>query len=148
MLARRYTIQNSQNTITKVNIKNNYNSFYSFSFQNCYTEIKRIAAFLNKDVTEEQISQIREFCKFDKMKNNAMANFSHLVPGKAMAADGDDTGLVRKGVVGDWRNHCTEAMRERIDRVVEAKLSPLGLTFDDVTGKWDFSGPSAWMKCL
>jgi hypothetical protein len=35
----------------------------------------------------------------------------------------------RKGVVGDWRNHMTPDMAQRLDKVVEEALQGTGFTF-------------------
>ena len=72
------------------------------------------------------------------MKTNDKANFSHLVTQNRMTSDRQDVGLVRKGMVGDWKNYYTEEMRQKMDRLVLEKLQPLGLRFDDEIGMWDF----------
>ncbi len=36
----------------------------------------------------------------------------------------------RKGVVGDWKNDFTQEQNGIIDRLIEEKLTPIGLSFD------------------
>jgi len=58
------------------------------------------------------------------MKKNA-ASFSVPLPTK----DGESF-LLRKGVVGDWKNYFTPEMNERFAREVLHKLAGTGLEFD------------------
>ena len=80
-----------------------------------------IANFLNKPLSEDLISRIAEQCTFSGMKKND-ASFTE---GK----DGE-TSILRKGVVGDWKNYFTPELNERFENEVLAKLQGTGLEFD------------------
>ena len=81
-----------------------------------------IGNFLNKPLSDDLISRIAEQCTFSGMKKNAA---SYSIP----TADGE-TSLLRKGVVGDWKNHFTPELNERFEKEVVAKLEGSGLVFD------------------
>ena len=81
-----------------------------------------IAKFLNKPLSDELISRITEQCTFSGMKKNA-ANYA--IPTK----DGESS-MLRKGVVGDWKNYFTPKLNERFEKEVLAKLKGSGLEFD------------------
>ena len=83
-----------------------------------------IASFLNKPLSDDLISRIAEQCTFSGMKKNA-ASFSVPLPTK----DGKSF-LLRKGVVGDWKNYFTPELNERFEREVLDKLKGTGLEFD------------------
>ena len=83
-----------------------------------------IANFLNKPLSDDLISRIAEQCTFSGMKKNA-ASFSVPLPIK----DGDSL-LLRKGVVGDWKNYFTPELNERFENEVFVKLKGSGLEFD------------------
>jgi len=55
-------------------------------------------------------------------KNAASYEIEKAVEGK--------TSLLRKGVVGDWKNYFTPELNERFENEVLAKLKGSGLEFD------------------
>ena len=82
--------------------------------------MRTIANFLQKPLSDEIIDRIAEQCTFKGMMRN---------PRIFKVTDGDDEiGLIlRKGVVGDWRNYFTPEMNERFEKEVLAKLKGSGL---------------------
>ena len=81
-----------------------------------------IANFLNKPLSDDLISRISEQCTFSGMKKNAA---SYSIPTK----DGESS-MLRKGVVGNWKNYFTPELNERFQNEVLAKLKGSGLEFD------------------
>ena len=81
-----------------------------------------IANFLKKPLSDDLISRIAEQCTFGGMKKNAA---SYSIPTK----DGESS-MLRKGVVGDWKNYFTPKLNERFENEVLAKLKGTGLEFD------------------
>ena len=81
-----------------------------------------IANFLNKPLSDDLISRIAEQCTFSGMKKNAA---SYSIPTK----DGESS-MLRKGVVGDWKNYFTPELNEKFENEVLAKLKGSGLEFD------------------
>ncbi|KAL9974595.1 hypothetical protein ACROYT_G011648 [Oculina patagonica] len=86
------------------------------------SRVRMIANFLNKPLSDDLISRIAEQCTLSGMKKNAA---SYVVPSK----DGGSS-LLRKGVVGDWKNYFTPELNERFEKEVLAKLKGSGLEFD------------------
>ena len=82
-----------------------------------------IAKFLNKPLSDDLSSHIAEQCTFSGMKENA-ASFS------APTEDRREASLLRKGVVGDWKNYFSPDLNERFENEVLAKLKGSGLEFD------------------
>ena len=83
-----------------------------------------ISNFLNKSLSDDFIARIAEQCTFSEMKKNA-SSFSVPLPTK----DGGSF-LLRKGVVGDWKNYFTSELSEKFEKEVLAKLKGSGLVFD------------------
>lgn len=86
------------------------------------SHVRMIADFLGKPLSDELINRIAEQCTFQGMaKNWACYTFSEKENGE---------GLLRKGVVADWKNHFTPEQNERFENEVLQKLSGSGLVFD------------------
>ena len=82
-----------------------------------------IANFLDKPLSDDLISRIAEQCTFSGMKKNA-ASYQIKKAGEG------EISLLRKGVVGDWKNYFTPEQNERFENEVLAKLKGSGLEFD------------------
>ena len=82
-----------------------------------------IANFLNKPLSDDLTSRIAEQCTFSGMKKNA-ASYEFVKANEGKAS------LLRKGVVGDWKNYFTPELNERFENEVLAKLKGSGLEFD------------------
>ncbi|XP_074297224.1 cytosolic sulfotransferase 5-like [Silene latifolia] len=90
--------------------------------------LKRVAEFVGMPFTpleESQgvISQIIEFC--------SIGNIKELEVNKSGVINKffEKKSYFRKGEVGEWRNHFTPAMAERMTRLMEEKLRGTGLSF-------------------
>ena len=81
-----------------------------------------IAEFLEKPLSDEVINRIAEQCTFQGMKKNETSY--------AYYKDENRGRLLRKGVVGDWKNYFTPDLNERFEKEVLAKLKGSGLEFD------------------
>ncbi|KAL9974604.1 hypothetical protein ACROYT_G011660 [Oculina patagonica] len=83
------------------------------------SHVRMIANFLNKPLSDDLISRIAEQCTFSGMKKNPE---SYAIKG--------ESSLLRKGVVGDWKNYFTPELNERFEKEVLAKLKGSGLELD------------------
>ncbi|XP_066581898.1 luciferin sulfotransferase [Prorops nasuta] len=92
--------------------------------------IRKTAKFLNKSVSEEQISELCEHLKFSKMAANPAVNMEHVLADMRVQVDDPDVKFIRKGKVGDWRNYMSEELAQRFDEWTEKNLRGTGLKFD------------------
>ena len=81
-----------------------------------------IRNFLNKPLSNDFTARIAKQCTFNGMKKNA-ASYS-------IKSHEGETSLLRKGVVGDWKNYFTPELNERFENELLAKLKGSGLEFD------------------
>ena len=81
-----------------------------------------IADFLNKPLSDDLISRITEQCTFNGMMKNPE---SYWLRGRE-----DGPKLLRKGVVGDWKNYFTPEQNARFEKEILAKLEGSGLEFN------------------
>lgn len=98
---------------------------YEDMHKNPKATIKRLAEFLEKELTEEQVDTIASFVRFDAMKVNDKVNkvkhplFHH-----------DISPFLRKGTVADWKNYLTEEQNEYVDKLCRERIEGTGLEFD------------------
>ncbi|XP_040271536.1 sulfotransferase 2B1-like isoform X2 [Bufo bufo] len=91
--------------------------------------IKKICTFLEKELEEQAIDLVVEHSSFKSMKNNSMSNNS-LVPDYVI--DTKNNNFMRKGIIGDWKNHFTQKQKEYMDIIYQQKMKAL-----DVKFSWD-----------
>ncbi|RVW87714.1 Cytosolic sulfotransferase 8 [Vitis vinifera] len=96
-------------------------------------QVKRLAEFMGSPFSSEEegqglIHEIMELCSFENLRNLKVNKTGAISVGNV--STGKDT-FFRKGEVGDWKNHLTAEMADRIDRIMEEKLKGSGLTFSD-----------------
>nr|XP_056719796.1 sulfotransferase 1C2-like [Euleptes europaea] len=89
-------------------------------------EIQKVAQFLGIEVTEPVLKRIVQHTAFESMKTNPMANYSTI---PSLILDQTVSPFLRKGTVGDWKEHFTVAQSERLDEVCARELGGSGLTF-------------------
>ena len=97
------------------------------------SQVKKLAEFMGYPFSSEEesrglVHEIVELCSFEKLRNLEANKTGAITVGGV--STGKDT-FFRKGEVGDWKNHLTGEMADRIDRLIEEKLSGSGLTFSD-----------------
>jgi len=95
--------------------------------------VARIAKFLKLNLSDDVIDTITEHSTFDSMKKDPTTN-----PDKLpfyQDAGKEKTSFLRKGKVGDWKNHFTVAQNELFDELYHKKMSGSGLTFDNIPCK-------------
>jgi hypothetical protein len=87
--------------------------------------VSQIASFLEVDLSSDVIDKIADLTSFDKMKNDNTANsifpLLHQVEGA--------TKFMRKGVVGDWKNHLTAEQSSEIDAIFAERLNGISVDF-------------------
>ncbi|KAM3617089.1 uncharacterized protein V6R79_002106 [Siganus canaliculatus] len=90
-------------------------------------EIDKLCSFLGLFPSAEERKQITNRVQFDSMKTNNMVNCS-TVP----IMDLKISPFMRKGKVGDWKNHFTVAQNEEFDEDYKRKMKDSTLQFRTV----------------
>ncbi|GAA6215653.1 cytosolic sulfotransferase 2-like [Lates japonicus] len=98
--------------------------FYEDLIEDSGREIDKLCSFLGLSPSPEERERVITGSKFDNMKQNKMANFS-TVP----VMDHKVSPFMRKGKVGDWKNHFTVAQSEEFDEDYGQKMKDPTLKF-------------------
>ena len=85
--------------------------------------VRKVAKFLGKKVTDKEVEALVDHLSFEKMKNNPSVNYEN---GMIFTRESN---FMRKGEVGDWKNYFTDEMNKRMDEATEKHFRPLGLEF-------------------
>ncbi|KAG8560436.1 hypothetical protein GDO81_014981 [Engystomops pustulosus] len=93
--------------------------------------VMKICKFLGKELDDKAVDSVVANVSFENMKENNMSNFTRL-PNHFM--DLDKSPFMRKGIVGDWKNHFTVAQNEYFDKIYKAEMQDFPVKFP-----WDES---------
>uniref|UniRef100_A0A8C6C1A9 Sulfotransferase n=1 Tax=Monodon monoceros TaxID=40151 RepID=A0A8C6C1A9_MONMO len=99
--------------------------FYEDMKRNPKHEILKLAEFTGKSLDDKVLDKIVHYSSFDVMKQNPMANYTS-IPAPFM--NHSISPFMRKGAVGDWKNHFTVAQNERFDEDHKRKMTDTTLT--------------------
>ncbi|CAH3031898.1 unnamed protein product [Pocillopora meandrina] len=86
------------------------------------SQVRLTANFLNKPLSEDIINRITEQCSFNGMTKDLSRYMVHV--------NESQTSILRKGVVGDWKNSFTPELNERFEKEVLSKIEGTRLEFD------------------
>ncbi|KAJ0041561.1 hypothetical protein NL108_012994 [Boleophthalmus pectinirostris] len=100
--------------------------FFEDLVENTEQEINKLCSFLGLSVSQEIKQYITGQVQFDNMKKNSMANYSTL---SGTVMDFKTSPFMRKGKVGDWKNHFTVAQNEKFDEDYKQKMKDPSLQF-------------------
>uniref|UniRef100_A0A3P8Z8S9 Sulfotransferase n=1 Tax=Esox lucius TaxID=8010 RepID=A0A3P8Z8S9_ESOLU len=101
--------------------------FYEDMIEDMGRELDGLCSFLGLSPSVEEKERVIEGSHFDNMKNNSMTNYSN-VPGM----DFKISRFMRKGKVGDWKNHFTVTQSEQFDEHYQRKMNNPNLQFRTV----------------
>ncbi|KAK6146153.1 hypothetical protein DH2020_020022 [Rehmannia glutinosa] len=93
------------------------------------SNVDKIADFLGLPFSDDEkkqglIQEISKYCSFEHLKNLEINKTG--VHHKYV----NNSTFFRKGEIGDWKNHLSSDMAERMKQVMDAKLSASGISFD------------------
>ncbi|KAM3923546.1 sulfotransferase 2B1-like isoform 1-T3 [Leptodactylus fuscus] len=91
----------------------------------------KICKFLGKELDDKAIDSVVEYVSFKNMKENKMVNFTLLPTGYM---DHEKSPFMRKGIVGDWKNHFTVTQNEYFDKIYNSEMKDFKVKFP-----WDSS---------
>ncbi|XP_059804187.1 sulfotransferase 2B1-like [Hypanus sabinus] len=94
--------------------------------QDTLNTLAKVGEFLGKQLSSDLIDMIANQTKFNKMKQNNMSNYS-FVPSDIINQEKDN--FLRKGIVGDWKNHFTEAQIEHFNSVFAERMKGLDFPY-------------------
>lgn len=86
--------------------------------------IKNLSTFCQRELPNEQIENLANHVSFDSMKKNPQTNFESFIAMRPHISP-----FIRKGIVGDWKNHLTPEQSELIDKRCEILHKLYGLSF-------------------
>uniref|UniRef100_A0A8C1UCG0 Sulfotransferase n=1 Tax=Cyprinus carpio TaxID=7962 RepID=A0A8C1UCG0_CYPCA len=98
--------------------------FYEDLAEDTGREVERLCSFLGLSTSVEEREEITKGVQFDAMKQNKMTNYSSLP-----VMDFKISPFMRKGKVGDWKNHFTVAQNEQFDEVYKKKMKNTTVKF-------------------
>ena len=98
--------------------------------------VKKIAEFIGYNLEEGVIDTIVEKSTFQSMKGNPATDLNLLeakLP-KPIFKLGEQQ-FLRKGIVGDWKNHFTPEQNAEFDAIYAEKMKGSGLDFEILESK-------------
>ncbi|XP_025757630.1 cytosolic sulfotransferase 3 isoform X3 [Oreochromis niloticus] len=98
--------------------------FYEDLIEDCGREIDRLCSFLGLSPSAEEKERVKASATFDNMKQNKMTNYSTFDTMNQTISP-----FMRKGKVGDWKNHFTVAQNEQFDEDYKQKMKNPDLKF-------------------
>jgi len=88
--------------------------------------VKQIGKFLGYDLSQKVVDEIAVKTSFESMKTNPLTNYSW----EASSMKPEGTPFMRKGQVGEWKNHLTVEQSAYFDAIYAEKMKDVALKFD------------------
>uniref|UniRef100_A0ACD5YGL7 Uncharacterized protein n=1 Tax=Avena sativa TaxID=4498 RepID=A0ACD5YGL7_AVESA len=94
--------------------------------------VRELAKFVGVPLTEEEESsgvaeEVVKLCSFETLTSLQVNQVGGVARGNTVYLD--NSVFFRKGKVGDWTNHMSQEMGEKLDRIVQQKLQGCELVF-------------------
>ncbi|XP_037639598.1 amine sulfotransferase-like [Sebastes umbrosus] len=99
---------------------------YEEMIQDLQSAVERISLFLGKELTDEQLADVVKHSTFKNMRKIPQANYEQ-VPGALLSHH--QGRFMRKGTIGDWKNHFTVAQNQRFDELFHREMKDVPLCF-------------------
>ncbi|XP_050070520.1 luciferin sulfotransferase [Anopheles maculipalpis] len=94
--------------------------------------IRQCAEFLEfgRELTEEEVQRMCDHLQFERMQRNPAVNLEPLMKESQIIQNNAGGKFIRKGEIGDWKNHMDAALSARFDAWIEEHFEGTGLEFD------------------
>ncbi|XP_055981439.1 amine sulfotransferase-like [Sorex fumeus] len=89
--------------------------------------VQKLCNFLGKELSDNDMDAVVRQATFDNMKSDSRANYNNIL--KTIIGSKSDGHYMRKGTIGDWKNHFTVAQSERFDMIFQRKMKDIPLKF-------------------
>ncbi|XP_061839103.1 amine sulfotransferase-like isoform X1 [Nerophis lumbriciformis] len=99
---------------------------YEEMIQDLKWTVKRISLFVGQDLREEQLANVVKFSTFSNMRKIPQASYEQVPDDMFNHHMGS---FMRKGTVGDWKNHFTVAQNEIFDKVFQREMKDFPVSF-------------------
>ncbi|CAB3235052.1 unnamed protein product [Arctia plantaginis] len=100
--------------------------FYEDSIKDLPSSIRRVADFLGKDITEDQVTSLCDHLNFENFKKNDAVNFEYI---KGLGVFTQEEDFIRRGKAGGWREYFDEEMTQQADQWIANNLRDTDLRF-------------------
>lgn len=92
------------------------------------SSVLKICSFLEKELSEKDVDAVVRQATFQNMKTDPQANYEQII--KHEIGTRNDVGsFLRKGAIGDWKNHFTVDQSERFDKIFHMNMKNIPLKF-------------------
>ncbi|PAA84731.1 hypothetical protein BOX15_Mlig001354g5 [Macrostomum lignano] len=100
--------------------------FYEDLLVDKATQVRRLADFIGVELTDQLLKDTLEATSFQAMRDNPNVNVS-----RGGETDGWKAGVsfIRRGEIGDWKNHLTVADNEELDKAIAERMSGSEIQF-------------------
>ncbi|KAM9302378.1 sulfotransferase 2B1-like [Gastrophryne carolinensis] len=88
--------------------------------------IKKLCGFLGCPLYTQEVNKVEQHCRFSVMSQNVMVNYT-LIPNQIL--NHQQSKFMRKGVVGDWKQHMTPEQSDAFDKTFQEKMDSCDLRF-------------------
>ncbi|XP_055981328.1 amine sulfotransferase-like [Sorex fumeus] len=90
--------------------------------------VQKICKFLGKELSEDDLDAVVKQATFKNMKSDPRANYNDVLKYE-LGTRNDNGHFLRKGTIGDWKNHFTVEQSERFDKIFQKKMKDVNLKF-------------------
>jgi len=109
--------------------------FYEDMKRDLRSQIHRVAEFLGKSYSDDQVDKLASHLHIDNFKNNPFVNMEQFRGTEAM--HNDRGSFIRKGKTGDWKNHFTPEMNAEFSKFIAEAMKGTDLKFVEELDKQD-----------
>ncbi|CAN9514146.1 unnamed protein product [Ophioblennius macclurei] len=99
---------------------------YEEMIQDLHSVVEKICVFLGKELTDEQLANVVTHSTFSNMSKIPKASYVQ-VPDNLLSHHMGR--FMRKGTIGDWKNHMTAAQNEWFDEVFQREMKDFPVSF-------------------